>query len=351
MSVRPGIGWKKLAYLSYQQGMHGLDQQESFYYGKAFNYVRTQPFSFVKGLLRKTTEFTSSREMPGNIDLYLFTRWSSLLSLLTWKAGGFGFPFGLLLPLALLGLFFHWRRLPVPLLLFIVLYSASVILVHIEACYRVPVVASMCVLAGAALAGIAEMFRAKRWLNLVKVGLFIVVVAILCSLPGPFYTESPENVNYQAELHHGLGGSLRRRGRADEAVSQYRQALQVKADYAEAHYNLGTILAKKGNLNDAMSHYHKALQIEPDYVGVLFNLGLVYQLQGKPDKAIHYYKRVLKIRPDYSDALTNMGLAFHLQGKLDHAIAYYRQALQVNPEDADARKNLDVALQQKGEFD
>ena len=64
VSVRPGLKWKKVAYLSYEQGLHTLDEQQPFYYSKAFEYIRTQPVSFLKGIARKTMELTSSRVTP-----------------------------------------------------------------------------------------------------------------------------------------------------------------------------------------------------------------------------------------------------------------------------------------------
>ena len=40
----------------------------------------------------------------------LFGEWSSLMRVLTWKVGGFGFPFGIVLPFAVVGLVYYWRR-------------------------------------------------------------------------------------------------------------------------------------------------------------------------------------------------------------------------------------------------
>ena len=58
-------------------------------------------------LISKSLQVVSSREIPRNLDIYLFRRWSSLLALTVWKVGRFGFPFGVLLPLAWSG--WRWR--------------------------------------------------------------------------------------------------------------------------------------------------------------------------------------------------------------------------------------------------
>ncbi|TMH10354.1 MAG: tetratricopeptide repeat protein [Betaproteobacteria bacterium] len=40
---------------------------------------------------------------------------------------------------------------------------------------------------------------------------------------------------------------LASRGRIDEALEQYRKALELQPSYAEAHNNVGLLLARHGN--------------------------------------------------------------------------------------------------------
>ena len=348
VGIRPGLDWNKLSYLSWDEGLRTLDEQQQFYYSKTFEYIRTQPLSFTKGIMQKTAEFFGSREIPGNVDAYMFRQWSSLLKILMWKAGPFGFPFGLLLQLAILGLVFYWRKIPVPLLLFILFYSASVILAHIEARYRMPIVGPMCVLAGAAIVKIVEIIRAKEWPKVGRASILIIVVAAVCSIPGPFYSEKPENINYEAELYYGLGSTLKRRGRLKEAIKNYNQAVRIKPDYAEAYYKLGGIFALQGKIDPAIKQYRKALEIEPEYAEVHYNLGLAFHLQGKTADAMNRYQRAIEIRPDYADAHINLGVLFQSQGKFDMAISHYLEAMKVKPYDADLHNNLAVALQSQG---
>jgi len=58
---------------------------------------------------------------------------------------------------------------------------------------------------------------------------------------------------------------MREAGKLNEAIEQYKQALQLKPDYARAHVNLGVALIKLGKPEDAIRHYEEALRIEPDY--------------------------------------------------------------------------------------
>ena len=56
-----------------------------------------------------------------------------------------------------------------------------------------------------------------------------------------------------------LGVTSAQLGRVQEAIGHWRQALQIKPDYAEAHYNLGYVLVDQGQTTEAVEHYQKAL--------------------------------------------------------------------------------------------
>jgi Flp pilus assembly protein TadD/4-amino-4-deoxy-L-arabinose transferase-like glycosyltransferase len=332
VSIRPGLEWKNFVDLPLEEGLRTPGEQKHFFYSKTFEYIRTQPMSFLKGLLRKCVEFFSSREMPGNIDVYLFARWSRLLGLLTWKVGGFGFPFGLLLPLALLGVIFRWRMVPIPVILFSVFYSASVVLTHIQARFRMPIIVPMCVLGGAALVRVIEMVSMRRWGSIAIVCLFGAAVGFLSSVAGPFYAERPDKINYKAELYYGLGDSLEQHGRAGDAMEAYYKALSLKSDYVEVHNNLGLLLVDQGRVQEAIAHYNTALSIDPKNAYLHNNLGKALQSQGKLDEAISQYRQALQVKPYDAEAHVNLGVVFQSQGRFDEAISHYRQALQINPD-------------------
>ena len=62
-------------------------------------------------------------------------------------------------------------------------------------------------------------------------------------------------------------------GRLEEAEVSYRQAIELKPDYAEAHYNLGNTLKELGRLKEAEVSYKKALSIDPTRKKTLVGYG------------------------------------------------------------------------------
>ncbi|MHC4622870.1 MAG: tetratricopeptide repeat protein [Planctomycetota bacterium] len=345
-ALRPGVQWQKAVELPLRHGFKTAEERQRFFYARTLDYVREEPTSFLKGLVRKGAEFCSSREMPGHIDAYMFRKWSRLLGVLMWKVDGFGFPFGVLLPLSLLGLFLNWRKVPTVLLLFMVLYPATVILTHVEARYRVPVVIPMCVLAGGGLVKIGELGRTKRWFKLGPACVFCLALGLLCSIAGPFYSE--KHIDYEAELHYVLGGSLADRGRTAEAMDSYERAIRLRPDYLDAHRNLGVLLVEQSKLKEAAAHYDKALRVIGEDAGLREGLGLALFEQGKINAAMEQYHKAIEIEPERASAHDNLGRAFFSRGRLSDAYEHFSRAVQLNPDDPTPHNNIGTLLAAQG---
>lgn len=295
-----------------------------------------------------------------------------MLGLLSWKAGGFGFPFGVLLPLALLGLAGYWRQIPVPLKLFLILYPLSIILVFVVARYRAPVIPVMSVPAAAGLIVLIRSIRLHCWRRLVFAVVSTAVIVPVSTLPGPFPEE--QRPNYEAELyanvgamelfrgqyqtatihlkkslqimpdnsmaHANLGVALFRQDKTEEAIRHCEKSLHYKPDSPDMLNNLGTVLSSVGRLDEAIECYHQALQINPYNSSSHFNLGHTFFEQKKFKGAADSYQKAIEINPGYTKAYVNLGHACYELGKMDEATNYYEKALQVDPEFSEARPNI-----------
>ena len=349
LPARPGWDWEEITELPRRSGVVGDQwEQQKFFKQKVINYVFTEPFEFVKGLARKSIQFLNSREIPRNVDVYLFGKWSRLLSLLVWQVGGFGFPFGVLLPLALLGAVSYWRQVPVPLLLFVILYPLSIILVFVTARYRVPVIPAMSIMAAAGLLNLVGVVRELCWRRIVVLSVFGAGIVLLSSLPGPF---PEEEANFEAELYYNVGTFKGKRGENREAFAHLSKAVELMPDHAKAHNNLGMTLLALNKLDEAISHYRQALQVKPDYARAHTNLAIALKSQGKLDEAVKHYRLALRGSLDYAKAHDNLAIALHSRGKFDEAISHFRQALRIKPGDAKVHNNLGVTLYSQSKLD
>ncbi len=155
--------------------------------------------------------------------------------------------------------------------------------------------------------------------------------------------------NYVA--HYYLGTTAFKKGRVDEAITQYQEALQIKPGYPEACNAIGLALREKGRVDEAITYYQTALQIDPDYVSVHNNLGNALLQRGRVDEAITHFQRALQIRPDYVNARNNLGSLLLQRGRVDEAITHFQKAAQVDPDNMEAHYSLGTALLQKGRLD
>jgi tetratricopeptide (TPR) repeat protein len=151
--------------------------------------------------------------------------------------------------------------------------------------------------------------------------------------------------------YNNLGAALFPKGQVDEAIEQYRKALEINPNWWVPYNNLGTALLQKGQLDEAVAQYQKALEINPNCDEVHVNLGNALFQKGRVDEAITKYRRALEISPNYAEAHNKLGSALEQKGRADEAIAEFQKALEISPNLAGLQYNLGNALSHKGQVD
>src|SRR5260370_160177 len=84
---------------------------------------------------------------------------------------------------------------------------------------------------------------------------------------------------YQSFTWEHLKAALRGQGKLDDAIAEYRRAIEIDPNYAFAHNNLGVALRGQGKLDDAIAEYRRAIEIDPNSERARRNLELA--LHGK----------------------------------------------------------------------
>ena len=188
----------------------------------------------------------------------------------TWKAGAFGFPFGLLLPLALVGIVRYARRIPAPVYGFLLLYPAAIVGVFVSGRYRIPIVPILAVPAAAGALYCVDLVRAKRWPRAAMIAGAVCAVAAATSVAGPF---AVERFDYEAEMHTIVGFELMKQNRAREALAEFSETLRLEPDDSDAHKYIGLIMSGQRRHDEAEAHLRKALERDPDSYLIRYYLG------------------------------------------------------------------------------
>jgi protein O-mannosyl-transferase len=153
------------------------------------------------------------------------------------------------------------------------------------------------------------------------------------------------------EAYTNLGNFLAQRGFRDEAIVHLQHALQIEPTFVNAHNTLGNILADIGALDEAIQHFRKALQTNPQSAMTHYNLGRTLAKHGDAEEAIVQYRQSLEIDPGDVDVHNNLGLLLLSQGNIDQAILQFREAIRVNPNYAKAYFNLGKVDAQQDRLD
>ncbi|MFQ5882492.1 MAG: tetratricopeptide repeat protein [Candidatus Methylomirabilales bacterium] len=114
-------------------------------------------------------------------------------------------------------------------------------------------------------------------------------------LKDPFYP-TPEYAYFN------LAKIFEQQGKLDQAIREYRRALDIQPDYVEAHNNLGILYLREGKTNLAIREFTKATHLSPKRAIYHRNLGIAYFQAGKQKEARRAFERVLAMEPDSPSA-------------------------------------------------
>jgi tetratricopeptide (TPR) repeat protein len=126
----------------------------------------------------------------------------------------------------------------------------------------------------------------------------------------------------------------------DEAIKAFKQAIQMKADYAEAYNGLGDAYLYSGHPQEAISAYTQAIKIKPNFAEAYNGLGVAYSDTFQPEEALKALKQAIKLQPNSPSNFYFVGLTYKKLGKRKEAIEALREAVRLSPKFADAYETL-----------
>ena len=315
----------------------------SYWTGRAWAFISSEPGRWATLLARKTALLWNTTEMLDTESLESHAEWSTPLRVLGWAGH-----FGLLVPLAVMGVVLTWpdRARLWPLLAMTVAYAASVVAFFVYARYRYPLVPFLVLFASAGVVHLTRLLPSLRGVAQ-ETGLprrsakregWAIGLAVLAAV----LTNQPmlSADRMMAITEHNLGAALQTDGDLARATQHYRRALQIQPDYAPAHNNLGTALMAEGDVASAAASYERALALVPDYANAQYNLANARLQQERPQEALELFRQSLATMPPAADVQNNMGIALAELGRLEEAVAAFEEALRLDPRSAQAHRNL-----------
>jgi len=151
-------------------------------------------------------------------------------------------------------------------------------------------------------------------------------------------------------IRNNYGNELLNSGLADEAIEQYRKAVDINPNYTIGLKNLGAALVEEERFDEGLKFLHKAAELNPRWHEVYNSLGLAYGQQGAYGPAEENLKKALELKPGYAQAQFNLGLVSFEQKNYAEAERYFSDALKSNEDWIEARSRLGSVYFLQGEL-
>jgi tetratricopeptide (TPR) repeat protein len=289
-------------------------------------FWRDEPARALSGLGRKALLFWSNLEIRNNEDPRFYRHVLSSLRFLPVS-------FGLLAPLALLGLAGFWKRGRAHRLLafFITAWFLSVIPFFVCSRYRLPVTPLIPLPAIWLVREGWRSVRARHWTRVLpQVGVLLVLYPLLYAP----HRDVESGGFFQSYCN--LADAYSSLGRFAEAEGAYRRSIALNPGYAHSHNNLGLALEKSGNQAEAERAYREGLKVAPDHPLLRQNLGMVLESQGKLAEAESTYAQLARDHPESPDLRLMEGRVQEARGRSREAMATYSRLLGVKPQSVPA---------------
>ncbi len=111
------------------------------------------------------------------------------------------------------------------------------------------------------------------------------------------YRKALELEPNDASTHYNLALTLKYKGEAKQAVEEFETALRLKPKWADAHYGLGATRYDLGDQAAALKDLRTAVELDPANAGAHRMLAHIYSQQNNPTAAEGELRRALASKP------------------------------------------------------
>jgi DNA-directed RNA polymerase subunit alpha len=152
------------------------------------------------------------------------------------------------------------------------------------------------------------------------------------------FDEAIENLD--ASKKHGAdalavatekAATYRLAGNLDSAEKELKGCANFKNVSAEYHYQLGRLLEAQGLYEEAMENYKAALELAPEHQPAMFHLAYRCDVSGDEDTAIDYYKQIAAGSSVSVSALLNLAVIYEDKNDYDKASRCVEKVLACHP--------------------
>jgi tetratricopeptide (TPR) repeat protein/CRP-like cAMP-binding protein len=135
----------------------------------------------------------------------------------------------------------------------------------------------------------------------------------------------------------------------DQALEEFRRAVELQPDLASAQNNLGVSLLGRGLASEALSHLEAAVNLDPSNATAYVNLGNAYLAVGDSTEAMKAFADAYTLDPSQAAAQAHWAILALKEGRVAEARRILQKAAATDPKLALARQGLGVAALLEGQ--
>jgi 4-amino-4-deoxy-L-arabinose transferase-like glycosyltransferase len=271
---------------------------------KAIEYIKEQPFHFIKNIIKKFSFVFDLRETSNNKNIYFFRDQSWFLKLFSIVSGF------LYIPFAIVGIVSALRKKEkkfIPIFLLLVCYIGGLTFSFVYTRLRHPIIGLFIVFAGY---GIYTFMQKKNWRLFVP--LYIVIFACLL-----FVSSKPK---IYKDGYFSLANAYMRKSNFELAEKNYKKAIGLPEPYhsriykglAESNEQIAKQYFSEGRIVEAEEYLRSSLEYE-EHPARRANLAMLY-IQRDPLFAIEQFKKVLALEPNTPFVYFQLAQIYHQLG-------------------------------------
>lgn len=329
-----------------------------YWSGRAVSAMCEHPLATIRRAGTKLLLVFNAAEVPNTENFYFTRQWSQVLRL---PLPGFG----MLLPLAVLGLVVSWKRIPQAtwLNLFLLSNVIGLVTVYVTARYRLPMTPAVIVYAAAGLVWLAQAVYARRQEAVARAILLVLAVFVVSFVVHPgtavrsdfsqpllnaarYYQShgKPENAlaalslidlqyGREAEVREMIGACAVDQGRYDQAREALERCIRLDPLPVSPYFHRARLNYQTGQYAAAEADLQHVVAREPNRAVAHYYLGAVRRASGQYAQAIEALETARLLKPELTGVYAELAQAYQACGKAAQAADILQAGLSRAPND------------------
>ena len=293
LGIRPGIRWEELVYLPrMDKGITKPSECDRYYYKLTFEMMRRYKRATLRNFARKFLWVWHGPEILRNEDEYYLTRVSWLYRLLLWRVGNFGFPYGIIAPLGLVGMLICFRRRRELYLLYAYVATQALMMLAFFPCsrYRAPIVPALLIFGAAAAFEMIALARRRQVRDLLPLLSMLFASGVMSTLSPPKF--QADWVQNEAENHRLLATAYYEEGNPEVGIATCEKGLKLAPKNPDLHKWLMDAYYEQGDRAEVEKHALACIRLVPTYRVPYETLVEIYEAEGRSKEAAEIRKAI-----------------------------------------------------------